>query len=187
MSGSQDPELAALREFHVSPAEWDELSKICKFLAPLESITRLMCEEAYPTSAHIIPKFNQLYDYFDAVVDQDNSVSTIVSDVVVEAATKGREVLHKYYTKTNAATMLCMVLDPRFKLEYFKKNGFPQEEIDAVVQLYFFIKNHKTNCVGFVMNSMHTMLILVGQDRPVAQTRQRVLMLIWTPSPSQRR
>ena len=96
MLTSQDPEVEALHEFHILHKEWDELTQICSFLAPLESMMHLMSEEGYPMFSLIIPKFNQLYNYFDAVIDKDDTVQKIASDAVIEAAKKGCEVLNEY-------------------------------------------------------------------------------------------
>ena len=86
----------------------------------------------------IQPSFNKLFDILDNIIAGSGRYVEIASPTVKEAAEKARAKLVQYYTKANTTMLLCMVLDPQYKLAYFKKHDFPEEEIEAVVTLYIF-------------------------------------------------
>lgn len=95
MLTSNDPELASLHPLYISPELWDELARVCEFLSPLEMLTDSMCKDSYPTSPLIIKMFNNLYDYFDAIVERDEKVKFLCSDVIAAAANSARAKLNR--------------------------------------------------------------------------------------------
>lgn len=123
--------LKQLAELQPEPHEWEALERIRKFLNPWSQVTNYMCSTQYPTSPQIITLFNKLYDFVNGVIDRIDSSQEFISDDIVAAAEAAREVLHKYYSKTNHTTMLCTALDPRKKLAYFGKHQYRQSDIDA--------------------------------------------------------
>ena len=132
------PEYRPFQQFDLNQEEWDDLLKLHEFLLPMDQLTKLMCAEEYPTSSLIIGRFNALFDVLEGVIDGADRFKRICTPTIIQAATKAREVLAKYYGRTNAMTMMCMALDPRVKLTYFIRHKFPVAEINAVRTLYIF-------------------------------------------------
>jgi hypothetical protein len=106
----------------ISSEEWDVFDDIIEFLIIFKDLTEKMSQNA-PSVFWIIPLFNILFDHVDDTAD--NATSKYIRDV----ATQARHKLKEYYSKTNATTMLCTLLDPRRKLSYFTKRDFAKEYI----------------------------------------------------------
>lgn len=58
------------------------------------------------------------------------------SDLVKKAATAGKNKLQKYYDKTTNYPDIATVLDPRLKLEFFKRKNFKREYVSSVNETY---------------------------------------------------
>lgn len=104
------------------------MDDIVEFLTIFRDLTEKMSQNA-PTVFWIIPLFNILFDHVEDTAD------SATSKYIRDAATQARHKLKEYYSKTNATTMLCTLLDPRRKHLYFVKRNFSKDDIDVVRSL----------------------------------------------------
>lgn len=62
---------------------------------------------------------------------EDTVAKNGIDPTIQEAAKKCRKKLLEYYNKTNKIYLLAVILDPRFKIQYYEDNGW-EEYIDDI-------------------------------------------------------
>ncbi len=121
-----------LQDYTISHTVWAIINKIAEFLKPFKDLTIKMSTSSCSTSFYVIPLFNIIFDHIESAELMEGGSGAFQ---VKMAAKAGREKLVRYYSKTNIMTMLCTVLDPRRKFNYFTKKGFSDDEIMATQTL----------------------------------------------------
>lgn len=74
---------------------------------------------------------------FNGLMDDCENYSKATCPVVQTAARLALEVLNKYYSKTNESYIVCLILDPRFKLVYYEFDTSPTAEDPANMKKIF--------------------------------------------------
>ena len=119
-----------LEEFVITEEEWIYYEGINNLLAPFEEATVRISGSSYPTIQTVIPIYDKLITMLE-FKEKDNT-----SDLVKKAATAGKNKLQKYYDKTTNYHDIATVLDPRLKLEFFKRKNFKREYVSSVNETY---------------------------------------------------
>jgi predicted DNA-binding protein with PD1-like motif len=81
-----------------------------------------MSNSIYPTLSVTIPIYNTLIDHVE-----DTISSVEIDPIITEAAGACKEILLKYYNKTNESYIIATILDPRLKIQYYKDNNWGDE------------------------------------------------------------
>lgn len=98
---------------------WVKIKECVDFLEPFASVTKHVEGFKYPTLCSVISLYNKLLD-----VLEDWSNKGTHSQISKDAAFAALSKITKYYEKTTKVYLVCTVLDPRFKIQYFIKNGW---------------------------------------------------------------
>ena len=85
-----------------------------------------MSSSTYLTLLLIVPLFNILLDHLENTDEKINLDETI-KEVAKECYTK----LKEYYNKIDKTFLIATILDPRFKMHYYKNNKW-EEYIDTI-------------------------------------------------------
>jgi hypothetical protein len=128
-----------LRVYQLVDEEWFLLDTIRDLLQVFKEATDELCASAYPTLTTTIPIYDCILDKIKAFADTHSE-----SRALVEAAEAAKKKLETYYTKSNAAVYpVATVLDPRFKLQYYREHNWdPQrvelarDNVERVVSMY---------------------------------------------------
>jgi len=83
-----------------------------------------MSNSTYLTLSITIPIYNTLVDHVE-----DTISSVAINLIIIEAARACKEILLKYYNKTNESYIIATILDPRLKIQYYKDNNWGDELI----------------------------------------------------------
>lgn len=67
----------------------------------------------------MVPLYNKLLDFLEVWAEDKTH-----SPTSKEAATAALAKITKYCEKTTMVYLVCTILDPRFKIQYFIKNGW---------------------------------------------------------------
>ena len=91
-----------------------------------------MCQSAIPLLHEVIPVMDMLVDQLEDFVQREST-----QPIVRAAAACGREVILKYYNKTDDVSMyrIAMLLHPRFKTAYFRSRDWEANWIDDAIEL----------------------------------------------------
>ena len=79
----------------------------------------MVSASTYPTLSITVSLYNILIDHLEDINDRNDIDSNIQ-----EATKICREKILEYYNKTNKTYMLAVILDPRFKMQYYEDNGW---------------------------------------------------------------
>lgn len=99
----------------------------------------------------MLPLYNSLIDHCENTTDNANS-----PPFLVDAAAAAKETLLDYYNRTDATNsyILAVVLDPRQKLGYYKRNKWGRSLITSIKNRYALI---------FFINVLEVVWILFNQ------------------------
>ena len=86
----------------------------------------IILSSIYLTFLLAIPLYNILIDYLKNTIEK-----TDIEITIREAIKKYYIKLKEYYNKTNKTYTIATVLDPRFKMQYYKINNW-EELIDGI-------------------------------------------------------
>lgn len=107
------------RKFKLEKSEWKTMSEFTRFLKEFYVITNFVEGSKYPTLSSVVPLYNSLLVFLENwTADKKNSEAT------KEAAYAAIEKLTEYYEKLTPTYLVATVLDPRCKLQYFRRNGW---------------------------------------------------------------
>ncbi|THH15827.1 hypothetical protein EUX98_g9402 [Antrodiella citrinella] len=122
----------SLRRFKPSPEEWIVLEQLEPVLEMFLVATELISHSSQPLLHVVIPIIDKLTAELENVIANNNLVQAVRL-----AATRGIKVLNKYYSATDESIMyrLAILLHPRYKMAYFKKQKWPQDWIDTATDL----------------------------------------------------
>ncbi|TDL13239.1 hypothetical protein BD410DRAFT_735585, partial [Rickenella mellea] len=121
----------------------------------LEATNRIS-KSAVPLVHEVIPLIDKLTDTLAAAVI-DESLHTAIR----AAMARGVEVLNRYYSKTDDSIMYrcAMVLHPRYKTSYFKKQSWPADWIDNTMQLLRTQYERHYAAASTVPNNVHIHIV----------------------------
>ena len=93
-----------------------------------------MSGQKYSTISGVIVLFNVIMDHLDRYIDGEYETYTTPPAIIIDAAKAAYAVMRKYYNKTNELHCVVTILDPRFKVQYFRDNVFTEEMITSYVK-----------------------------------------------------
>lgn len=103
--------------FHIyllSEEEWCLCSEVQKFLKHFKTVSTVLGGDSYVSLPYVIVAFNMLLDKIE------NKMQTLNrTDKLFNAYQAGQDKLLKHYHKSNWIYCICLVLDPRYKIESF--------------------------------------------------------------------
>lgn len=118
-----------LQKLQLGAIEWQHLQAITKMLKDFKDATISLSENSNPQIPYIWLMYNRLFDFLDDITEElgedvNHVDNTEWPDIVRAAASKGRDKLRKYYSRTggeqgflfNCAT----ILDPTQKLTAYE-------------------------------------------------------------------
>ncbi|KAH9968411.1 hypothetical protein BGW80DRAFT_1177612, partial [Lactifluus volemus] len=113
-----------LREFELDESEWVLAEDVMKYLKD----GTLFFLRASPNLQKVIPAMDKIDEYFTTRL-KDESLNVAICATIISA----KSTLNKYYALTDDMEVyrIAMVLDPRYKLHYFKKAGWDDEWIQT--------------------------------------------------------
>ena len=86
-----------------------------------------MSSFTYLTLSITIPLYNIHIDHIEDTISLDN-----IKPVIKEAAESCKNKLLEYYNKTNETYLIATILDPRFKMQYYKDNNWEEDMISDI-------------------------------------------------------
>jgi hypothetical protein len=119
---------------------WKRFHTLYEFLQPFQEATVATCGDKYPTLSLVLPLYNAILDHVERWMKKTALEDTIV-DKLHHACVASYSKMKNYYDLTSDVYTIATVLDPRFKLDYYKNQSGEGEDsatdIKAVVnQLY---------------------------------------------------
>ncbi|KAI4518011.1 hypothetical protein K525DRAFT_180728, partial [Schizophyllum commune Loenen D] len=114
--------------FALSSQEWRCAKQLRKVLKPLKQATLFFSRDETPHLATVIPAMDRL-DTELATFCIDNSLEPAIR----AAAKLAKSTLNRYYSLTDESDVyrIAMVLHPRHKLQYFRKQGWEDAWVTA--------------------------------------------------------
>jgi len=116
---------------------WTNFEKIFEYLLPFRKATLMVCGETYPSISLIVPLYNKLMDHLRLWMVEKSIPSEALHRSIVSANAK----IIDYYNLTRDCYTISTVLDPRFKLEYYKQgkgdSESSQEIVNAAYQRFY--------------------------------------------------
>ncbi|OJT13075.1 Zinc finger BED domain-containing protein 4 [Trametes pubescens] len=121
-----------LRRFVLEDDEWTLLDEVHRLLDPFLYATKQISVSDRALVQDVIPYIDVLTSHVDTFRN-DASLSPIVR----AAAQRGREILDKYYKRTDETIVyrIAMILHPRYKLQYFRDADWEEDWITEALKL----------------------------------------------------
>lgn len=135
-----------------SDEEWELLKVVAQLLSIFEEAAQSLCAANYPTLNEAVPTYNCLFDELEGFLgmrneDDDGKANAAViggcspanRDALRNAIQAAHAKLRTYYGKTYPRMYaIAVILDPRFKLDYYEEHDWEPTEIsdarDALVR-----------------------------------------------------
>jgi len=120
---------------------WGNFERILEYLVPFRQATIASCGDTYPSLSIVVPLYNTLMDHFQLWMAEKTNPQETLHRAVVTANAK----LVQYYNLTSDCYTISTILDPRFKLDYYKKGEEGNREsyqevfliVNAVYQTFY--------------------------------------------------
>ncbi|CAB5175595.1 unnamed protein product [Rhizophagus irregularis] len=126
-----------LRKYILSEEEWQYILDVHEILQYFKKSTNFSTGQQYPTLSCSVPVYNYLLDKLEDEYDKRESEKGEENEVVV-ALNKSIEKLKQYYASTGALIYtVATVMDPRFKLQYYKDNKWEDSYIQEAKRQVF--------------------------------------------------
>ncbi|CAB5205209.1 unnamed protein product [Rhizophagus irregularis] len=126
-----------LRKYILSEEEWQCILDVHEILQYFKKSTNFSTGQQYPTLSCSVPVYNYLLDKLEDEYDKRESEKGEENEVVV-ALNKSIEKLKQYYASTGALIYtVATVMDPRFKLQYYKDNKWEDSYIQEAKRQVF--------------------------------------------------
>lgn len=122
-----------LQKYFLSELEWHMLSDINNLLSHFKKVSDLLCGEQYVTLPSVVVAVNFMLDKLEkavTIMDEKKNRSEI-DELFIVAIQAGRDKILKHYRKFNWVYCALLILDPRFKLETFKKTVWGLEMMNC--------------------------------------------------------
>ncbi|KAI0755861.1 hypothetical protein BC629DRAFT_1257884, partial [Irpex lacteus] len=116
-----------LRQYELSSEEWGISEQLRDILKIFYDATQLFSRKT-PSLATVIPVMDRIDEHLATIsVDKKYSAS------IRAAASLGKKTINRYYDLTDGSESyrIAMVLNPRYKLQYFKKANWPSDWIQT--------------------------------------------------------
>jgi len=127
----------------LSDGDWELLEVVAHVLRAFERASRPLCGDTYPTLHRVVPTYNFLLDDLEgflglrddeeegkeksAIINQCDPTNQCVLRDAIQAAC---EKICSYYRRTWADMYaIAVILDPRFKMAYYKVNNWEPKHI----------------------------------------------------------
>ncbi|THH23259.1 hypothetical protein EUX98_g7913, partial [Antrodiella citrinella] len=122
----------SLKRFKPTTEEWTILEQLEPILEMFLIATEHISHSNRPLLYEVIPIIDKLTTALEQVIANNSLVQPVRA-----AATRGMKVLNKYYSVTDDSIMyrLAILLHPRYKSEYFKRQKWPSEWITTAENL----------------------------------------------------
>ena len=122
----------------LSEEEWKLLDVVAQVLGVFKEASQPLCADSYPTLNKAVQVYNQLFDDFEGFLgqrdDEEDGLEKAAmidrcgpadKDALTNALRAAHGELCKFYSDTWARMyIISVVLDPRFKMEYFEANNW---------------------------------------------------------------
>ncbi|KAH9910769.1 uncharacterized protein B0H18DRAFT_838559, partial [Fomitopsis serialis] len=112
-----------LRQWELNEREWTIAQQLCDVLRVFADATEFFSREGEeaPTLTDVIPSMDEI----DEQLATDTTDTTLDPAIRVAVGCAKRTINH-YYDKTDesAAYRIAMILNPRYKLQYFTEHGW---------------------------------------------------------------
>ncbi|CAB5193526.1 unnamed protein product [Rhizophagus irregularis] len=125
-----------LNRFIITPEEWDMIKELCRVLEKFYKATEFMSSSQHITLSSSVLIYNILFDYLEKFVNETSAEYCHIEEIRL-AINKGINKLSTYYSKTDESELyyISTILDPRCKLNYYKKNNWEQKYIDKATNI----------------------------------------------------
>lgn len=111
------------KKFELSENEWRVISQISVILQCFNRVSDVLCGGKYVILPSIVVEFHMMLDKMEAtveVIDKKPDRNSL-DEVIIFAIQTECEKMLKHYRKFNWIYCVALILDPRFRLEGFKK------------------------------------------------------------------
>ncbi|THU79983.1 hypothetical protein K435DRAFT_558703, partial [Dendrothele bispora CBS 962.96] len=121
-----------LRVLIPSDVEWTILEELEPVLEVFLNRTKQFSQSGVPLLHEVIPAIDKLTEVLGKVRDNDE-----LNSAVRFAVTKGITMLNKYYGKTDYSDVyrVAMVMHPRFKAEYFRRQDWQPDWVENAIKI----------------------------------------------------
>lgn len=124
---------------------WGNFERILEYLVPFRQATRMVCGDTYPSLSMVVPLYNKLMDHLKLWMLKKTNPQDTLHRAVVAANAK----IAQYYDLTSDCYTISTVLDPRFKLDYYRRGKEGNREsyqevfliVNAVYQKFYASEN----------------------------------------------
>ncbi|GBC14748.2 zinc finger BED domain-containing protein RICESLEEPER 2-like [Rhizophagus irregularis DAOM 181602=DAOM 197198] len=125
-----------LNRFIITPEEWDMIKELCRVLEKFYKATEFMSSSQHITLSSSVLIYNILFDHLEKFVNETSAEYCHIEEIRL-AINKGINKLSTYYSKTDESELyyISTILDPRCKLNYYKKNNWEQKYIDKATNI----------------------------------------------------
>jgi hypothetical protein len=136
----------------LTSSDWENAETVMKLLKPLKEATEATNKDKYPTLSKMMPYFDQLLDHFTSLEENDSDAAlnnrrngqflpNEHRDNVIYAAEAAKGKVQKYFEVSSDLAIVATILDPRFRMEYYRGNGSAEDTTYsdhlAVFQRYY--------------------------------------------------
>jgi hypothetical protein len=128
-----------MRKYWIELDEWLQVEHLLAFLKLFAEMTAIMSSQTSPTLSNVIVYFNVIMDHLDTYqLGKECQSPNLLPAKITQAAEATFQKIAEYYNKTNDVHCIVTLLDPRFNLEYYRRNGFTEEMIEPFMSRYVF-------------------------------------------------
>ncbi|CAB4403415.1 unnamed protein product [Rhizophagus irregularis] len=126
-----------LKKFLISSNEWDIIEELCRIFEKFYKATEYMSMSKYITLSSSVPMYNMILEHIENLLDENHEKYCHYPEIR-DAITKGYEKLKLYYSRTDDSHLytIATILDPRLKLNYYKKQQWEQKFIDSAKLIF---------------------------------------------------
>ena len=107
-----------LKNYIFTDDNWAIFEQTKNFLELFQETTTMVSALTYPTLSITVSLYNVLIDHLEDINNRNDI------DLNIQEAAKICWEKIEYYNKTNKTYMLAVILDPRFKMQYYEDNGW---------------------------------------------------------------
>ncbi|KAF7761164.1 hypothetical protein Agabi119p4_10573 [Agaricus bisporus var. burnettii] len=121
-----------LRAYEMDSEEWEIATELCKVLKIFKDATLFFSKASTSTITAVIPAM----DHFDEVLTTTGDSPAVPPSIRVTIH-QGLQTLNRYYNKTDHSKIyrVAMVLDPHYKMAYFRRLKWEEDWIKTAVDL----------------------------------------------------
>ena len=99
------------------PDSWNNFERLLEYLVPFRKATLRICGDIHPSLSLVVPLYNVLMDHLKAWMEKTDPQEPLHRSTVTATAK-----ITEYYNLTSDCYTISTVLDPRFGLEYYKRD-----------------------------------------------------------------